>query len=145
MRIVTVGGDFGIRSQSQLTGGDEFDDAVLGGHGVGLNEAVLIHRWRVQPNGAAIINELAAGTNHNAVSRRQIDCRLRQLNGPAAAIQINVAGTQFDRVVDKTISGVEGYRPAVPSVICEPSPKTMSPLACHFTSPALELTVPEPI
>ena len=57
----------------ELIGSNKFDDALLVAHGVGLNEAVLIYRLRVQPNGAATINELATGTDHDAVSRRQVD------------------------------------------------------------------------
>ena len=113
-----LAGDLGIRAQRQLIGGDEFDDTVLVAHGIGLNGAVLIYRLRVKPNGAAVINELATGTDHNAVSRRQVDGPLRQLNGPdsrlaASAIKVNVPATRLDRVIGEIVSRFQRRRPIV--------------------------------
>jgi len=45
-RIVT-GGDDCEFAQGQLVGGDKFDDSVLILHGIGLDDAVLIHRLRL--------------------------------------------------------------------------------------------------
>jgi len=47
-RIVTFGGDLGIRTQRQLIGSNQFDDAIMIFHGVGLNETVLVHHPGVQ-------------------------------------------------------------------------------------------------
>ena len=114
---IAVRHDFGIRPQTQRVGGDKFDDAVLILHGVGLNEAALVHHPGVQRDGAAVGDDVAVIV-HGALRQRDLHAHAAAVGSFAqrhrlAGGETDAAAGRLDAAVVFNFVGDEKSRAAV--------------------------------
>ena len=116
-RIVTAGDNLRICAEGQLVGGNEFDDAILVLHGIGLDDSILIHHLGLQRNRTGVGGDLSqivhrpGGHLHAGAEAAAIGTFTHQHGLAGGQADVAAGGVQAAAVLD--VFGDEKQRTAV--------------------------------